>query len=91
MKVVERTQTLKMFGLVTMLVAIAFIMSPGSFHRIVRSGSDAEDVHSFATSVMDFALVPFASDTVPSHASTPTVLTSESEWSFHFGRIHVLR
>lgn len=54
------SQTLEMFGLVILLVAIAFIMSPGSFHRIVRSGSDAEDVHSFATSVMDFALVPFA-------------------------------
>jgi len=54
------SQTLKMFGLVILLVAIAFMMSPGSFHRIVRSGSDAEDVHSFATTVMDFALVPFA-------------------------------
>src|SRR2546430_10351164 len=36
------SQTLKMFGLVILLVAIAFMMSPGSFHRIVRSGSDAE-------------------------------------------------
>jgi len=54
------SQTLEMFGLVILLIAIAFIMSPGSFHRIVRSGSDAEDVHRFATSVMDFALVPFA-------------------------------
>src|ERR1043166_4636546 len=54
------SQTLEMLGLIALLIAIAFIMSPGSFHRIVRAGSDAEDVHSFATSVMDLALVPFA-------------------------------
>jgi hypothetical protein len=33
-------------------------MAPGSYHRIVRGGSDAEDVHHFATTVMDIALVP---------------------------------
>jgi len=41
-----------------MLGAIALIMAPGSYHRIVRAGSDAEDVHQFATTVMDIALVP---------------------------------
>jgi hypothetical protein len=35
------------------------IMAPGSYHRIVRGGSDAEDVHQFATTMMDFALIPF--------------------------------
>jgi hypothetical protein len=52
-------QYLKMTALVLLLVAIALIIAPGSYHRIVRSGSDAEDVHAFATAVMDFALIPF--------------------------------
>ena len=53
------SQYLKMAGLVVLLIAIGLIMAPGSFHRIVRSGSDAEDVQRFTTGVMDFALVPF--------------------------------
>ena len=47
-----------MATLVVLLGAIALIMAPGSYHRIVRGGSDAEDVHQFATTVMDIALVP---------------------------------
>ena len=53
------SQCLKLTGLVILLGAIALIMAPGSYHRIVRSGNDAEDVHRFATTVMDIALVPF--------------------------------
>jgi multisubunit Na+/H+ antiporter MnhG subunit len=53
------SQLLKMGALVILLGAIALIMAPGSYHRIVRGGSDAEDVHQFATTVMDVALVPF--------------------------------
>ena len=52
------SQLLKMAALVVLLGAIALIMAPGSYHRIVRAGSDAEDVHQFATTVMDIALVP---------------------------------
>lgn len=52
------SQLLKMATLVVLLCAIALIMAPGSYHRIVRGGSDAEDVHQFATTVMDIALVP---------------------------------
>jgi magnesium-transporting ATPase (P-type) len=52
------SQLLKMVTLVVLLGAIALIMAPGSYHRIVRGGSDAEDVHQFATTVMDIALVP---------------------------------
>jgi len=52
------SQVLKMAALVILLGAIALIMAPGSYHRIVRAGSDAEDVHQFATTVMDIALVP---------------------------------
>jgi hypothetical protein len=53
------SQLLKMGALAILLGAIALIMAPGSYHRIVRAGSDAEDVHQFATTVMDVALIPF--------------------------------
>src|ERR1700737_1230783 len=52
------SQLLKMATLVILLGAIALIMAPGSYHQIVRAGTDAEDVHQFATPVMDVALVP---------------------------------
>jgi multisubunit Na+/H+ antiporter MnhG subunit len=55
----KSSQLLKMGALIILLGAIALIMAPGSYHRIVRAGSDAEDVHQFATTVMDIALVPF--------------------------------
>src|SRR5437879_3965894 len=58
-KLSKSQQHLKMTALVLLLVAIALIIAPGSYHRIVRSGSDAEDVHAFATTVMDVALIPF--------------------------------
>jgi uncharacterized protein DUF6328 len=53
------SQYLKMIAMVILLGGIALIMSPGSYHRIVRAGNDAEDVQEFTTIVMDFALVPF--------------------------------
>jgi DMSO reductase anchor subunit len=53
------SKLLKMTALMVLLIAIALIMAPGSYHRIVRGGSDAEDVHQFATTMMDVALVPF--------------------------------
>jgi hypothetical protein len=55
----KSAQYLKMAALLLLLVTVALIMAPGSYHRIVRAGSDAEDVHAFATTVMDFALIPF--------------------------------
>lgn len=58
-KLPRSSQFLKMAAIVILLAGIAMIMSPGSYHRIVRSGNDAEDVQQFATSIMDFALVPF--------------------------------
>src|ERR1044072_805886 len=56
----KSAQFLKLAALLVLLGAIALIMAPGSYHRIVRNGSEAEDVHQFATTVMDVALVPFA-------------------------------
>ena len=55
----KSSQHIELAALFVLLVAIGFLMAPGSYHRIVRGGSDAEDVHDFATTVMDFALIPF--------------------------------
>jgi hypothetical protein len=53
------SQYLKMAGLWVLLIAIALIMSPGSYHRIVWEGNDSRDLHDFTTTVMDVALLPF--------------------------------
>lgn len=53
------SQDLKLASLLILLIAIALLMAPGSYHRIVRGGNDSDDVHQFATSVMDVALIPF--------------------------------
>ena len=55
----KSSQHIELAALFILLVAIGFLMAPGCYHRIVRGGSDAEDVHDFATKVMDFALIPF--------------------------------
>jgi hypothetical protein len=41
-----------------LLIATVLVMWPSSYHRIVRSGTDATDVHDFTTMVMDIALFP---------------------------------
>jgi len=52
------SQYLEIVGLAVLLLAIALIMWPSAYHRIVRNGDDTEDVHRFATGVMDIALLP---------------------------------
>src|ERR1051325_3232619 len=56
----KSSQAIKLTSLVILLVTIGLLMAPGSYHRIVRAGSDAQDVHDFATTLMDVALIPFA-------------------------------
>src|SRR4029453_4442101 len=43
-----------------MLVSLALLIWPGSYHRIVTKGVDTEEVHEFTSRVMQFALMPFA-------------------------------
>ena len=50
---------LQLIGLSILLVAIALIMAPGAYHRIVFRGEDCPDVHTFTSRVMDIALLPF--------------------------------
>ena len=59
-KLPGHSQYLKLTGLVLMLVAVALLMWPASYHRVVAQGEDTEDVHDFTSSVMDWALLPFA-------------------------------
>ncbi|HKP46959.1 MAG TPA: DUF6328 family protein [Pyrinomonadaceae bacterium] len=54
------SQNLKLIALVLLLLAIALIMWPSAYHRVVARGADSEAVHWFATRVMDFALLPVA-------------------------------
>ena len=59
-KLPQSSQYMKLCGLCLMLVAVALIMCPGAYHRIVEEGEDRESVHRFTSSVMGFALMPFA-------------------------------
>jgi len=53
------SQYLKLAALGVLLLAIALIMWPGAYHRIVWQGKDSAAVHDFTTNVMDVALLPF--------------------------------
>jgi hypothetical protein len=59
-KLPAASQAIKLGALVIMLLVTALLMSPGPYHRIVHNGEDREDMHNFATKVMDVALLPFA-------------------------------
>jgi Family of unknown function (DUF6328) len=51
---------LKLLGLSALLITLALLIWPGSYHRIVNKGVDSEDLHQFTTRVMTWALLPFA-------------------------------
>jgi hypothetical protein len=53
------SQLLEIPTLIMLLTAVGLLLSPGAYHRIVRGGSDARDVHDFTTGVMNLALIPF--------------------------------
>jgi len=51
---------LKLIGLSALLITLALLIWPGSYHRIVNKGVDSEELHQFTSRVMTFALSPFA-------------------------------
>ncbi|MDQ3814536.1 MAG: DUF6328 family protein [Armatimonadota bacterium] len=53
-------QYLKVGALGLMLIALALLLSPAAYHRIVKEGEDGEDFHRFITRVIGPALLPFA-------------------------------
>src|SRR5215210_4548025 len=54
------TQLLKLVGLGLMLVAVGLIISPSAYHRLVEGGEDTHEQHRYTTSLMAWALLPFA-------------------------------
>lgn len=54
------SQYLKSVGLTLLLIALALLIWPGAYHRIVSRGEDSQALHQFATRVMEAALLPFA-------------------------------
>jgi hypothetical protein len=56
----RHSQVLTLIGLTLVLIAIALLMWPAAFHRIVEDGEDTEQLHDFTSTVMDWALLPFA-------------------------------
>jgi hypothetical protein len=59
-KLPEHAKYTKLGGLGLLLLALALLMSPGAYHRIVNDGEDTHRLHRFATAVMGVALLPFA-------------------------------
>src|SRR5215471_5851381 len=51
---------LKLVALTLLLMVLALLICPGSYHRIVTKGVDTEELHRFTSRVMRFALMPFA-------------------------------
>jgi hypothetical protein len=59
-KLPHASQYMKLGGLSLMLIAVALLMSPGTYHHIVADGEDHEGVEGFTAHVISFALLPFA-------------------------------
>jgi hypothetical protein len=43
-----------------MLVAVALLIAPAAYHRLVEQGEDTEGLHHFTSRVLEVALLPFA-------------------------------
>ncbi len=54
------SQALKLIGLGVMLVAVALIISPSAYHRLVEGGDDTREIHRYTSRMMSWALLPFA-------------------------------
>ncbi|HEX7313652.1 MAG TPA: DUF6328 family protein [Pyrinomonadaceae bacterium] len=54
------SQLLKMLALGLLLVAVALIISPAAYHRLVEQGEDTHAIHRYTSRLMSFALLPFS-------------------------------
>jgi DMSO reductase anchor subunit len=54
------SQALKLMGLGLMLLTVALIIAPSSYHRLVERGEDTHEIHRYTSKLMDWALLPFA-------------------------------
>jgi hypothetical protein len=54
------SQLLKLLGLGLMLLAVALIISPAAYHRLVERGEDTHEIHRYTSRLMSWALLPFS-------------------------------
>ncbi len=54
------SQLIKLLALGMILLAVALLIAPTAYHRIVERGADTTEIHSYTTRVMLFALLPLA-------------------------------
>src|SRR5215203_5702006 len=54
------SQLLKMVGLGLLLLAVALIISPAAYHRLVERGEDTHEIHRYTSKLMAWALLPFS-------------------------------
>ena len=54
------SQLLKLLALGLLLVAVALIISPAAYHRLVERGEDTHEIHRYTSKLMAFALLPFS-------------------------------
>jgi len=54
------SQLLKMVGLGLLLLAVALIISPAAYHRLVEQGEDTHEIHRYTSKLMTWALLPFS-------------------------------
>lgn len=59
-KMSEHAKYVRLGGLGLLLTAIALLIWPCAYHRIVEDGEDSEELNRFATAVIGVALLPFA-------------------------------
>ncbi len=51
---------MKLGSLGLMVLALALLIWPGTYHQLIENGEDKEDVHRFASRVLAAAILPFA-------------------------------
>ncbi|MDQ3803796.1 MAG: DUF6328 family protein [Acidobacteriota bacterium] len=54
------TRLLKTGGLGMMLLALGLLIAPAAYHRLVERGEDTEELHRYASRLLEWALLPFA-------------------------------
>ncbi len=59
-KLAVQSQYLKVLALGLLLAALALVLAPASYHRIVTQGEDTDDVHRVSSRLHGFALLPIA-------------------------------
>jgi uncharacterized BrkB/YihY/UPF0761 family membrane protein len=54
------TRLLILLGLGLMLIALALLISPAAYHRLVEQGEDTPEIHRYTSRMMTWTLLPFS-------------------------------